>query len=214
MQHLPGMLRGFYMHRQVRCPVRVIDHSWKSESVPREQQQAPSAQAIAVLYIEADHQRVSRVCDDLRRVGFAAFGASNAATAIQLVLAHKPTVVLLGSVPCAEGLAFCRSLKQVLPNVVVLVHTPQPELWHLSVGFIAGVVPPCTRTQELVEEICAWLTHGNSGGAGRELRDALAFLRAAGDEAHGREQAQKPVAADELQRETHAEINGVGTRLP
>ena len=46
-------------------------------------------------------------------------------------------------------------LKQALPNALVLVYTAQPEAWQIS--FAAGVVPPCARSHELVEEICAWL---------------------------------------------------------
>lgn len=159
--------------------MKVIDYSWKSESATRQQQHASSAQSISVLYIEQDYERASSVCDYLRRVGFTAVPAGDAAIGIQLVLTHRPMVVLLGSLPCAEGLALCHSIKQVVPNVVALAYTDEPEAWHLSRGFIAGVVPPCTHTQELVEEICAWLTHGSSG-PDQEMRDALAVLRAGG----------------------------------
>jgi DNA-binding response OmpR family regulator len=157
--------------------VKVIDYSAESESLTR-QQHAPSAQAISVLYVEPDRQRASSVCDELRRAGFTAVEAGDAATVLQLVFAQKPSIVLLGSLPSAEGIAICHSISQVAPNALVLAYTAQPQPWQVSAAFIAGVVPPCTHTQELVEEICAWLMHGNSSGLDQEMRNALACLRA------------------------------------
>jgi DNA-binding response OmpR family regulator len=139
--------------------MKLLAGSRQSQNGASEPKETSSATDICVVVIETDYKRALSTCGALRSAGFRTVGATDSATAIQLIYVHTPTVVLLGSMSRAQGVPLCAGIKQAVPNAVVLVYTAEPEAWQRSADFITGVVPPYASSPELVEEICAWVTH-------------------------------------------------------
>ena len=156
--------------------MEAFDSSSRSENATVEQQCTASERALSIVFIDPDNERASSICHKLTHVGFTAAVASDSATAIRLIDIHKPDIVLLESMPSAEGIPLCQAIKQMAPDVIVLLYTGQPQAWQISAEFIAGVVPPCAHFQELVEEICASLMHRKVSRGQHEMRDRLAWL--------------------------------------
>jgi hypothetical protein len=153
----------FRLISALRGQAEACDSSTQPDKTKCDQPCTSSTPAMSIVFIDFDDERGKRTCDHLRRVGLMAVAASDVSTAIHRVNTHKPSVVLLGSMPLLEGSLLWNAIKEVVPNAIVLVYTEQPEAWQLSAEFVAGVVPPCRWSQELVEEICAWLTHRSVG---------------------------------------------------
>ena len=160
--------------------MQVLDSSAQSESATSAQPSVSSDDAISILIVDSGLEQANSTCVSLRRVGLTASAVGDSASAIQFVAISTPHIVLLGSMPCAEGISLCHAIKQVAPDAILLVYAAQPEAWQLSDEFIAGVVPPSTRPQDLVEEICAWLTHRDPCCGDQKMRDSLAGFRLAG----------------------------------
>jgi DNA-binding response OmpR family regulator len=136
-----------------------------------------SARPVSVLFIDFDKKRASSTCLNLKRVGLKAMSASDWTTATQFFDTITPHIVLLGSLPCVGGPALCRAIKRAAPNVILLTYTDEPEAWQLLPEFIDGLVPRCTSSQHLVEEICAWRMHEDVTVRNKEMRDRLASFR-------------------------------------
>jgi DNA-binding response OmpR family regulator len=133
-----------------------------------------------VLIVDDDPDIVDLLMATLRPEGFRLLSASDGETALALVRAERPDLVLLDwMMPGRTGLEVCRTLRTEadlqLRQVPVVLLTSRAEEEDIAAGFAAGATDYLTkpfRPSHVRSRVRSWLLRSQLGPASAEYQPA------------------------------------------